>query len=126
MTEAKHSSGIQDGKQVVYGGEPAGFIIAIARGPVLYHAGDTSVFSDMKLIAELYAPELGMLPIGGHFTMGPKEAALAVKYLGVKAVLPLHFGTLPELTGTPEELEMHLGTTGIEVIKIKPGQRVGG
>ena len=126
MTEAKHSSGIQDGKQVVYGGEPAGFIIAIARGPVLYHAGDTSVFSDMKLIAELYAPELGMLPIGGHFTMGPKEAALAVKYLGVTAVLPLHFGTLPELTGTPEELEMHLGTTGIEVIKIKPGQRVGG
>ncbi len=122
MTEAKHSSGIQDGKQMVYGGEPAGLVIAIENGPVLYHAGDTSVFSDMKLIAELYQPELAMLPIGGHYTMGPKEAALAVKYLGVKSVLPLHFGTMPELTGTPEELEKHLGVTGVEVVKVKPGE----
>jgi L-ascorbate metabolism protein UlaG (beta-lactamase superfamily) len=122
MSEAKHSSGIQDGKQMVYGGEPAGFVIAIENGPVLYHAGDTSVFSDMKLIAELYQPEFAMLPIGGHYTMGPKEAALATKYLGVKAVLPLHFGTMPELTGTPEELETHLGTIGVEVVKMKPGE----
>jgi L-ascorbate metabolism protein UlaG (beta-lactamase superfamily) len=121
MIEAKHSSGIQDGDKIIYGGEPAGFVIAIEGGPVLLHAGDTTVFSDMKLIAELYKPELGMLPIGGKYTMGPREAAMAAKYLELKSVLPIHFGTMPELAGTPEELEQHLGDIGIEVIKVRPG-----
>ena len=121
MVEARHSSGIQDGDKMVYGGNPGGFVIAVDGGPVLLHAGDTTVFSDMKLIAELYAPEVGMVPMGGHFTMGPREGALAVKYLGLKSVLPIHWGTFPALTGTPEELEEHLDGTGVEVLKVKAG-----
>jgi L-ascorbate metabolism protein UlaG (beta-lactamase superfamily) len=122
MVEARHSSGIQDGKDILYGGVPAGFVITAEDAPVLYHAGDTSFFSDMRLIKELYAPELGMLPIGDHFTMGPKAAALAATYLGVKTVIPIHYGTFPQLTGTPAELEQHLKGTGISVMIPKPGE----
>ncbi len=122
MTEARHSSGITDGDQTVYGGDPAGFVLAIENGPVLYHAGDTAVFSDMQLIRELHHPELAMLPIGDHYTMGPKGAALAAKFLGVKSVLPIHYGTFPALTGTPAALEKELAGTGIEVIHTAPGK----
>lgn len=121
MVEAKHSSGIEDGDKVLYGGTPAGFVLTIEDGPVLYHAGDTSLYSDMQLTRDLYSPELAMLPIGGHYTMDPKAAAIAAKYLGVSSVLPVHFGTFPVLVGTPEELEKHLAGTGIEVLKIEPG-----
>ena len=124
MTEARHSSGIQDGEQFVYGGEPAGFVLTIADGPVLYHAGDTAAFSDMQLIRELYAPTFGMLPIGGNFTMDPRGAAMAIRFLGVTTVLPLHWGTMPQLTGTPEELEKHVGNIGVEVLKLSPGESV--
>jgi L-ascorbate metabolism protein UlaG (beta-lactamase superfamily) len=124
MTQARHSSGIQDGDKFVYGAEPAGFVLTIEDGPVLYHAGDTDVFSDMQLIRDLYEPEIGMLPIGGHFTMDPRGAALAAKFLRLKAVLPLHWGTMPQLTGTPEQLEKHLGDIGIEVLKLSPGESV--
>jgi L-ascorbate metabolism protein UlaG (beta-lactamase superfamily) len=122
MTEARHSSGITDGDKIVYGGDPAGFVLTIENGPVLYHAGDTAVFSDMQLIRDLYHPEVAMLPIGDHYTMGPKGAALAAKLLGVKSVLPIHFGTFPVLTGTPQELEKELAGTGIEVIHTEPGK----
>ena len=122
MVEAKHSSGISDGDKIIYGGEPGGFVITVDSGPVLYHAGDTTVFSDMKLIRELYAPEFAMLPMGGHYTMGPKEAALAANYLGVKTVLPIHYGTFPPLTGTPKELESHLRGTGVEVTIVNAGE----
>jgi L-ascorbate metabolism protein UlaG (beta-lactamase superfamily) len=125
MTEARHSSGIQDGDKTVYGGEPAGFVLTIENGPVLYHAGDTNVFSDMQLIRDLYAPKFGMLPIGGHFTMDPRGAALAAKFLELDTVLPLHWGTMPQLTGTPEELEKHIGNVGVEVLKMTPGESVG-
>lgn len=124
MVEARHSSGIQDGKQSIYGGDPAGYVLTIDDGPVLYHAGDTAVFTDMQLIRDLYAPELAMLPIGGHFTMGPREAALAARYLAVKTILPLHYGTFPPLIGTPEELRKYLEGTGIEVVKPQPGESV--
>lgn len=124
MTEARHSSGIQDGDGFLYGGEPAGFVLTIANGPVLYHAGDTSVFSDMQLIRDMYAPKFGMLPIGGNFTMDPRGAALATKFLGLDVVLPLHWGTMPQLTGTPEELQKHIGDTGVQVLKIAPGESV--
>jgi L-ascorbate metabolism protein UlaG (beta-lactamase superfamily) len=124
MTQARHSSGIQDGDKIVYGGEPAGFVLTIEDGPVLYHAGDTDVFSDMQLIRDLYAPEIAMLPIGGHFTMDPRGAALAAKFLRVKAVLPLHWGTMPQLAGTPEQLVEHLGDVGVEVLKLSPGESV--
>ncbi len=121
MTEARHSSGIQDGDGFVYGGEPAGFVLTVEDGPVLYHAGDTNVFSDMQLIRDLYGPKFGMLPIGGHFTMDPRGAALAAKFLGLDVVLPLHWGTMPQLTGTPEELERHTGQT-VQVLKLAPGE----
>ncbi len=124
MVEARHSSSIQDGKETLYGGDPAGFIIAAETAPVLYHAGDTSVFSDMRLIKELYAPEVGMIPIGDHFTMGPKAAALAASYLGIKTIIPIHYGTFPQLTGTPAELEHHLTGTGMEVLTPPPGKTI--
>jgi L-ascorbate metabolism protein UlaG (beta-lactamase superfamily) len=104
LVEAKHSSSIEKDGVALYLGEAGGLVLSIADGPVLYHAGDTTVFRDMELIRELYAPDLVMLPIGGHYTMGPKEAALAVKYLKPKEVLPIHWGTFPALVGRPEQL----------------------
>lgn len=122
IVEAKHSSGISDGNQVIYGGEPSGFVITVTDGPVLYHAGDTCVFLDMQLIRELYHPQLAMLPIGDHYTMGPKAAAMAARYLGVTSVLPIHYGTFSVLTGTPDELSRALDGSSIEVNAISPGE----
>lgn len=123
MVDAKHSSGAQDKDGTHYVGVAAGFVLNIADGPVLYHAGDTHVFGDMRLIGELYQPSVAMLPIGGHFTMGPREAALAVRYIGAKTILPLHFGTFPPLKGTPEELAS-LVKNEAEVICWKPGDTI--
>jgi L-ascorbate metabolism protein UlaG (beta-lactamase superfamily) len=122
MVEARHSSSIEDGGAFIYAGEATGFVIAVEGGPVLYHAGDTAVFSDMRIIRELYAPEIGLLPIGDHYTMGPRAAALSAKYLGVRTVVPIHYGTFPQLTGTPEDLEEHLKGTSIEVLEAVPGE----
>jgi L-ascorbate metabolism protein UlaG (beta-lactamase superfamily) len=122
LVEAKHSGGADGGSQVVYAGEATGFVITVEGGPVLYHAGDTCAFLDMQLIRDLYHPELAMLPIGDHYTMGPKGAALAAKYLGAAYVLPIHYGTFPVLTGTPEELAALLNGSGIEVNAIAPGE----
>lgn len=122
MTEARHSSGIADGDKTVYGGDPGGFVIAIDNGPVLYHAGDTALFSDMQLIRDLHHPQLAMLPIGDHYTMGPKAAAVAAKFLGVKQVLPIHWGTFPPLIGTPQALEQELSGSGVTVIHTEPGK----
>ncbi|MGB7188977.1 MAG: metal-dependent hydrolase [Acidobacteriaceae bacterium] len=124
MVEARHSSSIQDGKQTLYAGDPAGFVIAAENAPVLYHAGDTALFSDMRLIQELYQPEVGMIPIGDHFTMGPKAAAVAANYLGLKTVIPIHYGTFPQLTGTPAEFEQHLKGTGVTVRAPQPGETI--
>jgi L-ascorbate metabolism protein UlaG (beta-lactamase superfamily) len=122
MVEAKHSSSIQDGDQLIYGGDAAGFVIKVEGGPTLYHAGDTMVFSDMQLIRDLYHPEIGFLPIGDHYTMGPKQASLAVQFLGLMTVIPIHFGTLPELTGRPEELAALVKDSGVEVKALAPGE----
>jgi L-ascorbate metabolism protein UlaG (beta-lactamase superfamily) len=123
MVEAKHSAAAQDEQGTHYVGVAAGYVLTIEGGPVLYHAGDTSVFGDMKLIGELYKPEVAMLPIGGHFTMGPKEAALAVSLLKPKIVLPLHFGTFPPLKGTPEELTA-LVDASVQVVICRPGEAI--
>jgi L-ascorbate metabolism protein UlaG (beta-lactamase superfamily) len=123
MVEAKHSSGAQDESGTHYVGVAAGFVLSVAEGPVLYHAGDTAVFGDMKLIHDLYGPEVAMLPIGGHFTMGPKEAALAVRLLEPKIVLPLHFGTFPPLKGTPEQLAAFIDP-GVELVRWAPGEPI--
>jgi len=121
LVEAKHSSGAQDESGTHYVGVAGGFVLTIAGGPVLYHAGDTTVFSDMQLIRELYHPRLVMLPIGGHYTMGPQEAAMAVRFLAPEAVLPLHFGTFPPLAGTPDQLSA-LVDSSVEVIRCQPGE----
>jgi L-ascorbate metabolism protein UlaG (beta-lactamase superfamily) len=120
MVEAKHSAGVLDEHGTCYVGVAAGYVLTIADGPVLYHAGDTAVFGDMKLIGDLYRPTVAMLPIGGHFTMGPKEAALAVSLLGAKTILPIHCGTVPQLKGTPQELAA-LVDAGVEVVRWAPG-----
>lgn len=123
MVAATHSSSVQDEQGTHYAGIAAGFVLTVADGPVLYHAGDTAVFGDMKLIHDLYRPEVAMLPIGGHFTMGPKEAALAVRLLEPEIVLPLHFGTFPPLTGTPEQLAA-LVDAGVQVARCLPGESI--
>jgi L-ascorbate metabolism protein UlaG (beta-lactamase superfamily) len=123
MVEAKHSAAAQDEQGVHYVGVATGFVLAVADGPVLYHSGDTAVFGDMKLIAELYHPQVVMLPIGGFYTMGPKEAALAVQFLAPKTVLPIHFGTFPPLTGTPDELAA-LIDSNVQVVRWTPGQTI--
>ena len=104
MTHAVHSCGIQDGDQIIYGGEAAGYVLRLADRRGIYFSGDTNVFSDMQLIEKLYQPELAFLPIGDFYTMGPREAALACRLLKAKKVIPMHFGTFPALTGRPEEL----------------------
>ncbi len=104
MVHALHSSGIQDGGQMIYGGEAAGLVIRLPGELTIYYAGDTDVFGDMTLIGELHAPDLALLPIGDHYTMGPREAAMAIRLLGVHHVVPMHYGTFPILTGTPEKL----------------------
>lgn len=124
LVEARHSSSIQDGDKVLYAGDAGGFVINIENGPVIYHAGDTSLFSDLKIIRELYAPQIGLLPIGDHFTMGPKAAAIAAGYVGLKTVIPIHYGTFPQLTGTPAELKSHLSGTGIDVLAPEPGEAI--
>ena len=121
MVEAKHSSSLEDGGQTLYMGEAAGLVLTIEDGPVLYHAGDTTVFRDMELIRELYAPEVAMLPIGGHYTMGPQEAAMAVRYLQPQTILPIHWGTFPPLKGTPQALAQLLNDPEMVAI-IAPGE----
>lgn len=123
MVEAKHSAGAQDEFGTHYVGVAAGYVLTIADGPVLYHAGDTAVFGDMQLIRELYRPEVAMLPIGGHFTMGPREASLAAHLLAPKVILPLHFGTFPPLKGTPQQLAA-LIDSGIQVLPWSPGEAI--
>jgi L-ascorbate metabolism protein UlaG (beta-lactamase superfamily) len=118
MTDARHSSSFDDG---TYLGEPAGFVVELENGQTLYYAGDTSLFGDMKTIAELYHPDIAFLPIGDRFTMGPDTAAIAAKWLGVKQVVPMHWGTFPLLTGTPAMLKTHLASSGIDVLELQPG-----
>lgn len=122
MTNAFHSNSIDDEGQRIYGGEPGGYIVRLPGGVTLYHAGDTCLFSDMKLIAELYKPDIACLPIGDIFTMGPREAAYAIRFLGVKHVIPMHYATFPILTGTPEALRAETKEiTGLEIHAMKPG-----
>lgn len=121
MVDAKHSAAAQDEKGSHYVGVAAGFVISVDGGPVLYHAGDTNVFGDMSLIRDLYHPKVALLPIGGHFTMGPKEAALATKLLEPEVILPIHFGTWPPLAGTPAQLAALVGSS-VQVVEWKPGE----
>jgi L-ascorbate metabolism protein UlaG (beta-lactamase superfamily) len=122
MTDARHSSGYVDAGQMVYMGEAAGYILTLEDGRSIYYAGDTCLFGDMRLIGEMYRPEIAFLPIGDRFTMGPAAAAKACELLGVRQVVPMHWGTFPLLTGTPAELKRALGTSAVDVLELRPGE----
>jgi len=123
MVNAQHSSSITEGDQVIYTGEPTGFIIRFENGFTVYHAGDTAVMSDMKIFGDIYKPDLALLPIGSHFTMDPKEAAYACQLLRPKYVIPMHYGTWPLLTGTAEEFtNLMKEQPQVKVIVLQPGE----
>ena len=129
MTHADHSAGDWNpgGETTLYLGDPVGLVIELENSFRFYFAGDTTAFGDMALIRDLWQPQLAFLPIGDHFTMGPREAALAVEMLGVKDVVPIHYGTFPLLTGTPAELRSELDARGLGDVKIhapEPGGSV--
>jgi len=125
MTHAFHSNSIDENGVRHYGGEPAGYVIRMPGGFAVYHAGDTALFGDMKLIGELYKPDLALLPIGDLYTMGPREAACAIRLLGVKQVVPMHYATFPFLTGTVEELRKETKKIrGLRIYALKPGEKL--
>ena len=115
LTNAHHSS---SNNQLEYMGEPCGIVVG-ADGKRVYFAGDTCVFGDMALIKRLYAPDVAVLPIGGHYTMGPNEAAVALELLGANRCVPCHFGTFPVLTGSPDELRELAPNVTVE--DVQPG-----
>jgi L-ascorbate metabolism protein UlaG (beta-lactamase superfamily) len=117
LTNAFHSSSAPDGSYV---GEACGIVLTAENGTKVYFAGDTCVFSDMELIGRIYEPDVAVLPIGDHFTMGPKEAAVALELLGVRCCIPCHYGTFPVLTGTPAELAEL--APNAEIIELQPGE----
>ncbi len=125
QVQALHTSSILDGNQMIYAGVPTGFVVRMDNGYTFYHAGDTALFTDMQLIAELYRPTLAFLPIGDHFTMDPRQGARACKFLGVTEVIPVHWGTFPLLTGTPAQLEQEIDTLGVscKVVTLQPGEK---
>jgi L-ascorbate metabolism protein UlaG (beta-lactamase superfamily) len=118
LTDANHSSAADDG---TYLGEPCGLVFRFENGQTVYAAGDTNVFGDMQLIARIYQPEVAILPIGDHYTMGPREAAVALELLGVQACVPCHYGTFPLLRGTPDELRQ---LTDVQVLAPAPGETI--
>lgn len=122
LTDAKHSSSADGKDGPIYLGEPAGLVIELENGFKLYFAGDTCVFGDMQLIGRIYAPDVAVLPIGDHYTMGPREAAVALELLGVRRCVPCHYGTFPLLTGTPAALREL--APGIEVLEPAPGETI--
>ncbi len=129
MTGADHSAGEWNasGEAPLYYGEPVGFVIELEDGTRVYHAGDTALFGDMRLIRELWQPDVALLPIGGHTTMDPAAAAIAVEYLGVGHVMPIHYGTFPLLAGTPDELRTNLKGRGLGAVMVhapQPGEVV--
>ena len=122
LVPAVHSSGIVEDGKSIYLGEPGGFVVRLEDGRALYFAGDTALFGDMRLIRDMHAPEIAFLPIGDHFTMGPTAAARAVEMLGVRQVVPMHYGTFPLLTSTPEELKKLVEPRGVDVLVLQPGE----
>jgi L-ascorbate metabolism protein UlaG (beta-lactamase superfamily) len=122
MTQAVHSGGLVGEDGITYLGEPCGFVIELENGVKVYFSGDTAVFGDMQLIGRIYEPDVAVLPIGDHFTMGPREAAMALELLGVKRCIPGHYATFPLLTGTPDELRQL--APDVEIVAPEPGEAV--
>ena len=122
MVPAVHTSSVVENGSIVYLGEPAGFVVRMENGQAFYFAGDTALFGDMRLIGEMHSPDVAFLPIGDHFTMGPDAAARACLMLGVRQVVPMHYGTFPALTGSPDALKKLVEPMGIDVLVLKPGE----
>lgn len=122
MVPAMHSSSIEDDGKLIYAGLATGYVVTFEDGLTAYYAGDTSVFSDMRLIGEIYRPSVAFLPIGDLFTMGPEQAAVAADMLGVRQIVPMHYGTFPLLTGTPARLRELVTPNAIDVLELKPGE----
>jgi len=122
MVPAIHSSSIEEDGKMLYLGVATGYVIKFENGLTVYFAGDTCVFGDMRLIAELYQPTVAFLPIGDLYTMGPEQAAKACELLAIKQVVPMHYGTFPALTGTPAKLRQLVEPRGVQVLEIKPGE----
>ncbi len=122
MTPAIHSSWIEEAGIGCYGGTAAGFVIGM-DGVKIYHAGDTALFSDMKLIGELYHPDVALLPIGGRYTMGAAEAMMAANFIGAKTVIPIHYNTWDKISADPLQFKNVIErTTGIRVKVLTPGE----
>jgi len=122
LTDANHSSSESqaDGTSL-YLGEPAGIVLQLEDGFKIYFSGDTNAFGDMSLIGRIYSPDVAVLPIGDHYTMGAREAAVAIELLGIVRCVPCHYGTFPLLTGTPDELRK-LVPEGVEILSPEPGE----
>jgi L-ascorbate metabolism protein UlaG (beta-lactamase superfamily) len=130
MTPAVHSSGVQnpnakvDQPELVYGGNPVGFILKIKDGPTIYHTGDTAYFKDMEVVGEVYAPDVALINIGGHFGMEPYMAARAAESVKAKLVIPHHFGTFPVLTQDAKEFTGALKKKRIQTLVMEPGSSI--
>lgn len=124
MVPAVHSSSIGGDKDhpPAYAGNPMGFVLTAPGERTLFHAGDTGLTQDFQMIREAHKPSIALLPIGGHFTMDPRQAAIAARYLGVTEVVPMHFGTFGLLKGTPAELRKSLGRGVSQVRELTPGK----
>ena len=122
MVPAVHSSSVEEDGKIIYLGVATGYIVKFEDGLTIYFAGDTAVFGDMRLIAEMYQPTIAFLPIGDLYTMDPEGAAKACELLGVKQVVPMHYGTFPALTGTPAELRALVEPKGVQVLELTPGE----
>jgi L-ascorbate metabolism protein UlaG (beta-lactamase superfamily) len=120
LTNAFHSGSAPDGS---YAGEPCGIVVTTEDGKTIYFAGDTCVFGDMQLIGRIYEPDVAVIPIGDHYTMGPREAAVAVELIGAKRIVPCHWGTFGLLTGTPDELQ-RLAPKTATIERVEPGGSV--
>lgn len=124
MVPAIHSSWLEAAGPFCYGGIACGYVIRM-DGIGIYHAGDTALFSDMKLIGELYRPEVALLPIGGRFTMGPREAMMAAEFIGAPLVVPMHYSTWPAILQDPTEFKRAIErTTDMRVLILSPGESV--
>lgn len=122
MVPAIHTSSVVENDRTEYLGLAAGFVVKVEDGRSFYFAGDTALFGDMRIIAEMHKPDIAFLPIGDHFTMGPEAAALAAIMLRVRQVVPMHYGTFPVLTGRPDDLRRLVDPHGIDVLVLKPGE----
>jgi L-ascorbate metabolism protein UlaG (beta-lactamase superfamily) len=122
MVPAMHSSSVEEDGKIIYLGVATGYVVKFENGLTIYYSGDTSIFGDMRLIGEMYQPAIAFLPIGDLYTMGPEQAAKACELLGVKQVVPMHYGTFPALTGTPAKLRELVEPRGVQVLELTPGE----